>query len=94
MIKEKFSIPAQGVRVQKTTQIKNGITLILESNTATVEVEDSTTKNNAKKALDYFFNAAINCTDIESLNAYYLHALSIANIKIRNTNDFRKGVEL
>ena len=36
MIKEKFSIPAQGVRVQKTTQIKNGITLIFESNTVTV----------------------------------------------------------
>jgi hypothetical protein len=39
MIKEKFSIPAQGVRVQKTTQIKNGITLILESNTATVLIQ-------------------------------------------------------
>jgi hypothetical protein len=39
MIKEKFSIPAQGVRVQKTTQIKNGITLIVENNTVTVIIQ-------------------------------------------------------
>ena len=94
MIKQKFSTPAQGARVQRSTQTKNGITLILESNTVTVEVQETTNKNNAKKALDYFFKAALNCTDIESLNAYYIHALSIANIKLRNTNNYRKGVEL
>jgi hypothetical protein len=39
MIKQKFSMAAQGVRVQKTTQIKNGITLIVENNTATVLIK-------------------------------------------------------
>jgi hypothetical protein len=39
MIKQKFSVPAQGVRVKKTTQIKNGITLIVENNTATVLIQ-------------------------------------------------------
>ena len=94
MINQKFSTVAQGVKVQRSTQVKNGITLITEQNNTTVIVDEILTAAKAKEALNYFFNAAKNCTDLESLNAYHLNALAIAGIKLRNENEFREGVEL
>ena len=46
MIKQKFSTPAQGARVQRSTQTKNGITLIVEPNNITVLVESKSKKFN------------------------------------------------
>ena len=39
MIKQKFSTPVQGTRVQRSTQTKGGITLIVERKNITVIVE-------------------------------------------------------
>lgn len=53
MLKQKFSTPVQGTRVQRSVQTKGGITLILEPKSVTVIVEpERKVKNDFREGVE------------------------------------------